>query len=154
MDYLHKVSNVVDMCISWCHHVILIYLRRKSVQTNQEFPKSKLISLKFVPKGLLTTSQHWFRLWLGAEQATSHDLNQCWTSSLTHICGTRGRWVKERKKHQAMKSFPNLSWYMHRQISVTQHLPTHKWEYVFMAPIHYLKLCKLIAYLDFLLEIW
>ena len=26
-------------------------------------------------------SQHWFRLWLGAEQATSHYLDQCWLSS-------------------------------------------------------------------------
>ena len=26
----------------------------------------------------LTISQHWFRWWLGAGQATSHCLNQCW----------------------------------------------------------------------------
>ena len=26
-------------------------------------------------------------------QATNHYLNQCWPSFLTHICGTRGRWV-------------------------------------------------------------
>ena len=25
---------------------------------------------------------------------TSHYLNQCWSGSLTHICGTWGRWVK------------------------------------------------------------
>ena len=43
----------------------------------------------------LTISQHWFRWWLGAEQATSHYLNQWWPSSLTHICGTRGKWVKQ-----------------------------------------------------------
>ena len=30
--------------------------------------------------------QHWFRQWLGAEQAESHYLKQCWPSSLTHIC--------------------------------------------------------------------
>ena len=40
----------------------------------------------------LTISQHWFRNWLGAKQATSHYLNQCWPSSLMHICGTRGSW--------------------------------------------------------------
>ena len=34
------------------------------------------ISLKFVSKGPI--SQHWFRLWLGAEQAASLYLNQCW----------------------------------------------------------------------------
>ena len=28
---------------------------------------------------------HWFRLWLGAKQATSHYLNQWRTSSITHI---------------------------------------------------------------------
>ena len=28
-----------------------------------------------------------------AEQATNHYLRQYWTYSLTHICGTRGRWV-------------------------------------------------------------
>ena len=42
----------------------------------------------------LTTIKHWFRQWLGAEYATSHYLNQCWTDSKTHICGTMGRWVK------------------------------------------------------------
>ena len=36
----------------------------------------------------LTIIQHW----LIAEQATCHYLNQCWPSSLTHICSTRGRW--------------------------------------------------------------
>ena len=42
----------------------------------------------------LIIRQHWFRQWLSTEQATSHYLNQCWTSSLTHLCGTRGKWVK------------------------------------------------------------
>ena len=41
----------------------------------------------------LTINQHWFRQWLGAKLATSNYLNQCWFSSLTHICSTRGRWV-------------------------------------------------------------
>ena len=41
----------------------------------------------------LTIFQHCFRLWLGADQATSHYLNQCWPSSLTLICGARGTWV-------------------------------------------------------------
>ena len=42
----------------------------------------------------LTISLHWFRWWLGAEQATSHYLNQWWPSSLTRMCDTKGRWVK------------------------------------------------------------
>ena len=41
----------------------------------------------------LKITQHWFEKWLDAEKATSHYLNQCWPSSLTHICGTRGRWA-------------------------------------------------------------
>ena len=41
----------------------------------------------------LAIFQHWFNQRLGADQATSHYLNQCWPDSLTHICGTRGRWV-------------------------------------------------------------
>ena len=41
----------------------------------------------------LTKFQQWFRLWLGADRATSHYLKQCWPSSPTHICVTRGRWV-------------------------------------------------------------
>ena len=41
----------------------------------------------------LTITQHWFRWWLGAEKATSHYLKQGWPDSLTHICGTMGRWV-------------------------------------------------------------
>ena len=41
----------------------------------------------------LTTTQHWFWKWLGAEEATSHYLTQCWPNSLMHICSTKGRWV-------------------------------------------------------------
>ena len=37
----------------------------------------------------LVIFQHWFRKWLGASQATSHDRNQWWLSLLTHICVTR-----------------------------------------------------------------
>ena len=36
----------------------------------------------------LTIFQHWFRQWLGADQATNHYLNQWWSRSLTHICVT------------------------------------------------------------------
>ena len=48
------------------------------------------ISLKFVQ---LTVNQHWLRKWLGAEQATIHCLNEWWSSSPTHICGTGGKWL-------------------------------------------------------------
>ena len=45
------------------------------------------------PRVQLTILQHWFRLWLGAVQATSHCLNQSMMVSLqTHICITRPQW--------------------------------------------------------------
>ena len=33
-------------------------------------------------------------------QATSHYLNQCCPSSLTHMCGTTGRWVNTQRPEQ------------------------------------------------------
>ena len=42
----------------------------------------------------LTITQHWFSQWFGAEYATSHYLNQCWSDSLKHIRSTKGRWVE------------------------------------------------------------
>ena len=44
-------------------------------------------------KARLMISQHWFRGWLGTEQATSHYLHQCCIVQWC-IYGTRGRWVK------------------------------------------------------------
>ena len=44
----------------------------------------------------LTISQQRLKQWLGAEQPTSHFMNQCWLSSLMDICGTRWRWAKLR----------------------------------------------------------
>ena len=40
----------------------------------------------------LIISQHWFRWWPGAEQASSNYLNQWWSSLL--ICVTWPQWVK------------------------------------------------------------
>ena len=57
----------------------------------------------------LTISQRWFRWWLGADQATSHYLNQCWPSSLTHICSTRGRWVNTLRLRQNVCHFAHDS---------------------------------------------
>ena len=42
----------------------------------------------------LTIFLHWFRLWLGAVQATSHDLNQWWPNLLTHMCVTKVQCVE------------------------------------------------------------
>ena len=41
----------------------------------------------------LMTCQHWFRWWLGAEQATGHYLNQWWCKLLTYVYITRPQWV-------------------------------------------------------------
>ena len=43
------------------------------------------------PRVHLTIIYHW--LWLNAEQAACHYMNQCWPSSPTHICDTMGSWV-------------------------------------------------------------
>ena len=40
----------------------------------------------------LTKFQHWFRQWLGADQATSHYLSQWWLD-YWRICVTRPQWV-------------------------------------------------------------
>ena len=41
----------------------------------------------------LTISQCSLRKWLDGEQATRYYLNECWPSSLTHMCDARGKWV-------------------------------------------------------------
>ena len=60
----------------------------------------------------LTISEYWFRQWLGAEQATSHYLDQCWPSAPKHICETRERLVKCELKAEKY-TFPlsnTLNW--------------------------------------------
>ena len=47
----------------------------------------------FFLKIQLTKSQHWFRYWLGAEQASSHYLNQWWPRLVMHIYVTGPQWV-------------------------------------------------------------
>ena len=51
------------------------------------------ISQKFVPKGPIDNESTLVQVMAWRRQATSHYLSQCWTSSPTDICGTRGRWV-------------------------------------------------------------
>ena len=48
----------------------------------------------------------------------SHYLNQCWPNSLTHFCGTRGKWVNDKSTldqemgccHQATNHHLNQCW--------------------------------------------
>ena len=48
------------------------------------------ISLKFVPKGPIDNKSALVQVMAWRRQATSHYLSQWWTSSPTHIYGTRG----------------------------------------------------------------
>ena len=50
----------------------------KSIFLNENVRISIKIPRKFIAKVQLTISQHWFRYWLGADQATSHYLSQWW----------------------------------------------------------------------------
>ena len=43
----------------------------------------------------LTIVMYWLRQWLGAKQVPNHYKNQFWPSLPTHICHSRGRWVKQ-----------------------------------------------------------
>ena len=64
------------------------------------FSWMKMIVFRFIfawrlfVRAHLTTSQQWFRLWLRADWATSHYVNQWRHSSLTYICVTRHRLVE------------------------------------------------------------
>ena len=61
---------------------------------------------KLFPSAQLTIIQHWFRQWFGAEQGTSHYLNQWWHWWMMHICVTRPQW----------DTFPILLCYYSRNI--------------------------------------
>ena len=53
-----------------------------------------------LPMVQLTICQHWFRLWLGTEQAASHYLNQWWFSLLMHIYIAGPLWVNTLRPKQ------------------------------------------------------
>ena len=61
----------------------------KCIFVNENIWISINITLKFVPKFQLTLFQYWFRQWLGADQATSHCLNQ-WKLIYWHIYAPLG----------------------------------------------------------------
>ena len=75
----------------------------------------------------LTIFQHWFRLWLGTVQATSHYLML--VSLPTHICVTCPQWLS------------SINWSL-----VTE--PGHHWPWLWVIacamPSHYLNQCWLI----------
>ena len=91
----------INECKFWCvimnSHVSLMLLLVRLVDlwtiSNAfywvEFP---------IPRSLIDNKTTLVQVMADAEQKTSHYLNQCWPSSLTHICGTRGIWVKAIRK--------------------------------------------------------
>lgn len=52
----------------------------------------------------ITISQYWFEYWLGADKVTSHNLNQRWSSSSTHVYVSRPNYLNNcdisRMMHQ------------------------------------------------------
>ena len=54
------------------------------------------ISLEFVPKGPIDNKSALVHVMAWRQIIDKPYLNQCWPSSLTQICGTKGRWVKQQ----------------------------------------------------------
>ena len=72
------------------------------------------------------------------EQGTNHYLNQWWPSSLTHICGTRGRWVDESLCFEYLHKVYN---------SVLHRLLMSKYKYIFIITMSFPSL-ELYALVD------
>ena len=68
----------------------------KCIFLNENYRIPIQISLKCVARSLINNKPALVQVMAWRRTGTSHYLNQCWPSSLTHICGTRGRWVKLR----------------------------------------------------------
>ena len=68
------------------------------------------MSLKFIPKGQVDNKSVLFQVMAWCHHATSHYLNQCWPSSLTHICDSPGRWVKVRAQDRSPIMATRVTW--------------------------------------------
>ena len=79
-----------------------------------------LISLKFVPRSPIDNKPALIQVMAWREEATSHYLNQCWPSSLTHTCGSRGRWVKKKKKSQTTTHITMINWGLDKTTAILQ----------------------------------
>ena len=80
-----------------------------------------------LPRVHLTIFQHWSRWWLGAVQATSHYLNQCWHRLPTHIWVPRPQWVN--LSHRFIVNFlfkKKLPWNLNQN---TNFLSQKSWVY-------------------------
>ena len=65
----------------------------KCIFSNQNCRIPIRFSLKFVTRGPIDNKQALFRAMAWRQVGDKPLHNQCWSSSLTHICSTRGRWV-------------------------------------------------------------
>ena len=70
--------------------------------------RSKLNWIMFLG-AQLTIFQHCFIWWLGADQATSHYLNQWWPRLPRHICVAQPQWVKPQGKSRALYYYSGLT---------------------------------------------
>ena len=57
-------------------HFLCAFSLMKMLESQLENHRSLLLGVQ------LTINQHWSRLWLGTNQVPSHNLNQCWQSSM------------------------------------------------------------------------
>ena len=108
---VHVAMGNINWCVCVsgyeCRYPNIFYKMAAIFQTTISNAFSLIRMYKFrlifhwslLPRVQLTIFQHWFRWWLGAVQATSHYLNQCWHSLLTHICVIRPQWGNTYKSH-------------------------------------------------------
>ena len=68
----------------------------RCIFVNKKFCIFIKISLQFAPNGPIDNNQALAEImaWCLFGPVPSHYLNHWWPDSLTHICATRGRWVK------------------------------------------------------------
>ena len=90
-DNIHTQSIATAILLAGIFHMTFFntFSWMKMLKFRFKFHSNLLLGVQLI------ISQHWFRHWLDDEHATSHYLNQCWPSSLTHICVTRGIWDKQ-----------------------------------------------------------
>ena len=95
LSYMRKVFNKVHSEKKW--------LPFWQTTFSIAFSWMKIIEFRFkfhwtlFPGVQLTISQHWNRQWLGAEQATSHYLDQCWPMNLKNVY-IDGRWINSAQQ--------------------------------------------------------
>ena len=82
---IHWGRNKVDAIVQTIFSNVYLWMKMNLFL--YKFPWS------LFPMIQLATSQHWFRWWLGAIQATNHYLSQWCPSFLAHLCVIRSRYV-------------------------------------------------------------